>query len=188
MDELVVARHGESEASALGVVGGDSSLTEHGREQARALGARLAEVEVDVCVTSRARRARETAELALAGRDIRLEVLPELGDVDFGTFDGKPLDEYRLWVESHPPAQAAPGGESRVQTLSRFARAFRVLLAWPERRLLVVAHGLTVRALLDERPQPVVAGAAYGTAITLARGEVDSAVERLERWCKSPSW
>jgi broad specificity phosphatase PhoE len=188
MDELAVARHGESEASAAGVVGGDPPLTPAGREQARALGVRLAGSAFDVCLTSAARRATQTAGIALAGRAVPIETLRELGDVRFGEFDGSSLSEYRAWVESHSPSDAPAGGESRVQTLRRFAAAFRAIAARSERRVLVVAHGLTVRALLDERPRPVVAGAAYGDAVSLTRRELEAAVVRLERWCESPAW
>jgi broad specificity phosphatase PhoE len=180
MDELVLARHGESESSARGVVGGDEPLTELGREQARSLGARLAQVPLGLCLTSAAVRARETAELALAGREVPVEVVPELGDIRFGAFEGRPLAEYRDWVAAHAPTEAPPGGESRVETLSRFAAAFRSILARPERVVLVVAHGLTIRAVLDDRPQPVVAGAPYGHSERLTRTSLEQAVRRLE--------
>jgi probable phosphoglycerate mutase len=188
MDEVVLARHGESETSARGIVGGDAPLSAAGRAQARALGERLRDVELDVCLVSAARRAVETAELALAGRAVPLELVPELGEIRFGAFAGRPLEEYREWVASRAPTEAPSGGESRVDTLRRFARAFRDVLARPERRLLVVAHGLTLRALLDERPQPVVAGAPYGAEVTLTRAELEHSVERVERWCESPAW
>jgi 2,3-bisphosphoglycerate-dependent phosphoglycerate mutase len=188
MDEVLLARHGESEASAERVVGGDSALTPTGREQAQALGAEIASFPAGICLTSGALRARETAEIALAGRNVKIEVVRDLGDVQFGDFEGRPLEEYRDWVAAHAPSEAAPGGESRVDTLRRFAHAFRTLLARTEQHVLVVAHGLTIRALLDERPQPVVADAPYGQAVLLMRGELQAAVERVERWCESPSW
>jgi broad specificity phosphatase PhoE len=188
MDDVVIARHGESEASARGIVGGDSPLTDRGREQARELGERLAGQPLDLCLTSPRLRARRTAEIALAGRDLPHEVVPELADIDFGDFEGSSLEEYREWVRSHPPTEPAPGGESRVATLRRYAEAFRGLLAASERHVLVVAHGLTVRALLDERPRPVVANAPYADEFVLTRLELGQAVERLERWCESPSW
>lgn len=42
MDEVVLARHGESETSGQGLVGGDAPRTERGCEQARLLSDRLA--------------------------------------------------------------------------------------------------------------------------------------------------
>ncbi|MHB8469114.1 MAG: histidine phosphatase family protein [Gaiellaceae bacterium] len=188
MDEVLLARHGESEASAARIVGGDSPLTPLGREQARALGERLASFPVDICLTSGAVRARETAAIALAGRDVKVEIVRELGDVRFGEFDGRPLEEYRDWVAAHPPTEGVPQGESRADTLRRFARAFRTVLVRTEQHALVVAHGLTIRALLDDRPRPVVAGAPYGFSVLLTRAELETAVEHVERWCESPSW
>jgi broad specificity phosphatase PhoE len=188
MDEIALARHGESEAAAAGLVGGDTPLTANGVEEARALGRRLGGVPIDVCVTSGARRARETAAVALEGRAVPIAVEDDLGDIRFGIFEGRPLAEYRGWIEAHRPDEAPPGGESRVDTLRRFAAAFRRVLARGERSLLVVAHGLTVRSVVDPRPQPIVAGTPYGGCVELRRPELEDAVDRLERWCDAPTW
>lgn len=188
MDDVVLARHGESETAARGVVGGDEPLTERGRAQAAALGAELAQLPFDVCVTSGARRARETAELTLAGRAVPCEVLPALGDIGFGELDGRSLEEYRAWVARHAPTDSPEDGESRVTTLRRFCTAYRALLGRREPHVLAVAHGLTLAALVDARPRPVVAGVPYGSWIRLSRAELEAAVARLERWCEAPSW
>jgi broad specificity phosphatase PhoE len=188
LNEVVLARHAETETSVRGIVGGDAPLTETGRAQARALGRALAPLRLDVCLTSEARRARETADLALEGRQIPRELLPDLGDMDFGTFAGAPLESYRAWIAAHPPAEAPTGGESRVETLRRFARGFRAVLARPERVVLVVAHGLALRAVLDERPRPEVTGVPYASSIRVSRAELQRAVERLDAWCEAPAW
>jgi broad specificity phosphatase PhoE len=188
MDDVVLARHGESETAAAGVVGGDAPLTAVGQEQARTLGRELAAFPFDLCVTSGALRARETAAIALARRNVPREIDDDLGDIDFGVFGGASLAAYREWVAAHAPDEAPPGGESRVDTLRRFCRAYRSLLARPESHVLVIAHGLTLSALTDERPQPIVAGAPYGSRIRLTRDELAAAVTRVERWCEAPTW
>ena len=188
MDEVVLARHGETATTAEGKVGGDAPLSPAGRAQARALGDTLAAVALDVCLTSPARRARETAQLALTGRQVSCEPLPELRDIDFGAFTGAPLATYRAWIAAHAPTEAPPGGESRVETLRRFARGFRSVLSRPERIVFVVAHGLALRAAVDERPRPEVAGIPYGSSLRLSHEELASAVERLEAWCEAPGW
>jgi broad specificity phosphatase PhoE len=197
MDQVILARHGESEFSVVGTVNGDPSvpcaLTQTGEEQARGLGERLAEVEIELCVTSEFERARQTADIALAGRDVRRLVLPELNDVRFGSFEGKSLADYRAWAaENDPTAEAPGGGESRSETVARYVRAYRRILARPERVILVVAHGLPIRyvlnALEEKDPAPLVEQVAYAEPYTLGRRELTLAVDRLGRWSRAPAW
>ena len=197
MDEVILARHGESELSVVGTVNGDPAvacaLTATGEGQARQLCARLAEVEIDLCVTSEFERAQRTADLALNGRDIPRLVLPELNDVRFGSFEGKSLAEYRAWAAENVPTIEAPGGgESRSGTVARYVRAYRTILDRPERTILVVAHGLPIRyvlnALEETDPAPLVEQVAYAEPYTLRRRQLEIAVERLERWAAAPAW
>jgi broad specificity phosphatase PhoE len=196
VEKVILVRHGESELSATGVVSGDPSeprgLTELGREQARRLGELLAGEPIDLCVTSEFRRVRETADLALAGRDVPRLVLPELNDVRFGEFEGRPFDEYRGWARTHDPKEAPPGGESRAQVAARYVRAFRIVLARPEATILVVAHGLPLRytllALAGLDPTPIVEQVPLAEPYPLRRAELERALQRLERWSKAPAW
>jgi broad specificity phosphatase PhoE len=197
MDEVILARHGESELSVLGIVNGDPSvacaLTETGEHQARRLGERLAGVEIDLCATSEFERARQTADLALAGRDVRRLVLPELNDVRFGGFEGRTLAEYRRWAAANEPTTEGPGGgESRAETVSRYVRAYRMILARPKQTVLVIAHGLPIRyvlnALQGRSPAPLVEQVAYAEPYMLGRLELRLAADLLERWAARPAW
>jgi broad specificity phosphatase PhoE len=197
MDEVILARHGESELSVVGTVNGDPAvacaLTPTGEEQARRLGGQLAGVELDLCVTSEFERARQTADLALAGRDVPRFVLPELNDVRFGRFEGGTLADYREWAGANEPTVEAPdGGESRAATVQRYAAGYQKILARPEQTILVVAHGLPVRyvlnALEEEDPEPLVEQVAYAEPYRLKRHELERAVDRLERWASQPVW
>jgi 2,3-bisphosphoglycerate-dependent phosphoglycerate mutase len=188
MDDVVLARHGESATAARGIVGGDEGLTDRGREEAATLGRELLGLPVDVCLTSPARRAQETAKIALAGRGVPCETLALLDDIRFGVFEGSPLAEYRGWIGEHDPADAPAGGESRVATLRRLCDAYGAVLARPECHVLVVAHGIALSAVSDERPRPVVAGVPYGSWLKLARRDLEDALARLGRWCEAPAW
>jgi broad specificity phosphatase PhoE len=193
----ILARHGESELSVVGRTNGDPrvavALTARGREEARALGSALAEERIDLSVTSEFRRAQETAELALAGRAVPRLVLPELNDIRFGKFEGRPLTEYRAWAHAHDPEEAAPGGgDSRAQTVARYVRAYRTILARPEATILVVAHGLPVRYVLDAAeggvPAAAVAQVPYAAAFRFDAAELTAAVDRLAEWVENPVW
>src|SRR5205807_7042534 len=114
MVEVIVARHGESEYSAVGRVNGDPAvpcpLTDQGRDEARAFGRTLDGVPIDLCVTSEFRRTKETADLALEGRDVVRLVLPDLNDLAAGDFEGEPLGDLRAWLRRHGPLAELPGG------------------------------------------------------------------------------
>ena len=143
MKQALLARHAESEFSVRGLTNGDPevdvALTAQGRAQARHLGEQLAGTEIDLAVTSEFRRARETADLALEGRDVPRLVLPQLNDIRFGEFEGRRLADYRAWARGHGPEDEVPGGESRAESVRRYAAGFREILARAEPTILVVA-------------------------------------------------
>ena len=196
MDRVILARHGESERSVGGLTNGDPSvrvpLTEVGREEARHLGRELAGDPVGLCVTSEFERTRETADLALEGRRVPRLVLPDLNDIRFGEFEGRPLTDYRAWAHSHGPLDVCPGGESRAETVGRYVRAYTTILARPEETILVVAHGLPVRYVLDavagRNPVATIEQIPYAEPFRLSAQELEAAVGRLESWTVNPVW
>lgn len=190
MREIILARHGESTASRAGVVDGDPfaevDLSEEGFEQARRLGEALSGSQIDLCVTSRFLRTRRTADVALAGRAVPRLVLADLDDIRFGTLQGLGLERYRTWFEENGPDAAPPDGESRCETVARFARAFRILLGRPEASVLAVVHGLAVvyalRAAAEEPLDGPVRPPAYATPVQLTVDDLSTAVGGLENW------
>ena len=197
MDGIILARHGESELSVVGRTNGDPgascALTVVGREQARRLGQLLELDDLGLCVVSEFQRARETADLALEGREVPRLVLPDLNDIRFGEFEGRALTEYRAWAHAHGPEETAPGGgDSRAETVRRYIRAYRTILARHEETILVVAHGLPVRYVLDavaaRNPAAAVAQVPYAEPFRLRADELQVAVDRLAAWALSPAW
>jgi 2,3-bisphosphoglycerate-dependent phosphoglycerate mutase len=196
VDRVVLARHGESERSVEGVTNGDPrvacALTATGRAEALRLGVELADDPIDLCVTSEFQRVQETADLALASREVPRLVLADLNDIRFGEFEGRLLTEYRAWAHAHGPEDVVPGGDSRAQTVARYVRAYRTILARPEETVLVVAHGLPVRYVLDalegRNPAAAVAQVPYAEPFRLSPQELEAAVRRLESWVDSPAW
>jgi probable phosphoglycerate mutase len=146
---FILVRHGQSELNAAQRINGDPSvpvaLTEQGRQEAAALAVQLAGIAVDVCIQTRFGRTRQTAEIALAGRDVPMEVEPLFDDIDVGELEGRTIEDYRAWKRAHTRADAFPGGESLDAAALRYVEAFERLLARPEQRILVVSHEIPVR-------------------------------------------
>lgn len=197
MRRAVLARHGESALSVLGRTNGDPSvavgLTEAGRSQAQQLGRELAAEQIDLCVTSEFQRARETADIALQGRDTPRFVLRELNDIRFGEFEGRALTDYRAWAHAHSPTDRAPGrGDSRAETVARYVSAYRTILARREETILVVAHGLPVRYVLEalegRTPAAAVTQVPYAQAFRIDAAALGDAVELLGQWAAAPAW
>jgi probable phosphoglycerate mutase len=196
MEQALLARHAESEFSVRGLTNGDPetevALTGQGREQARRLGEQLAATEIDLCVTSEFPRAQETADLALTGRNVPRIVLPELNDIRFGEFEGRLLADYRAWARAHGPEDEVPGGESRAESVRRYVTAFQSIAARAESTILVVAHSLPIRYVLNAAagglPKPAMQQVPYAEAFPLSVAELAEAVERLETWSLAPAW
>ena len=149
----ILCRHAHSTLNLEHRINGDPTipvpLTEEGRADARRLGEQLANIELDLVVHTRFGRTRETAEIALGGRDVPLEVEPLLDDVKVGELEGDSVENYRAWKRAHTRADAFPGGESLDDAARRYADAFRRLAARPERRILVVCHEIPIRYALN---------------------------------------
>jgi broad specificity phosphatase PhoE len=200
MEELLLARHGESTASVGGLANGDASagvrLPPAGREQARGLGRALAAERIDLCVTTRFVRTVETADIALrhAGRErVPRLVVPELDDITLGDFEGEPIEDFRAWLREHGPSAPVPGGgESRAQVIARYARGFELLQERPDGAILAVIHGLPIAyALAGARGEPLplsLAGnhVAYATAYRLTGAELAAAVRHLRAFAANP--
>jgi probable phosphoglycerate mutase len=146
---FLLARHGESRLNVAGLVNADpaldTGLSSVGEGEARQLGRQLAALEIDLVVTSRFRRAQQTARLALEPRDVPHVVLAELDDVNVGELEGRTIADYRVWKRGRARSEAFPGGESLDDAAERYAAAYRSLVARTERVTLVVCHEIPVR-------------------------------------------
>ena len=153
MKLLVISRHGESTLNIERRVNGDPAvpvtLTDKGRDEAKLLGEQLAHVPLDLCIHTQFSRTRETAEIALRGREVPWLEEPLLGDIKIGELEGKTLDDYRQWKHEHTRHDAFPGGESLDDAARRYAEAYRRVLERPEERILVVTHEIPLRYAIN---------------------------------------
>ena len=103
------------------------------------------------------------AGFVAAGRDLAVEVEPDLVEVRYGDWTGRPLKELAkqpLWtvVQQHPSAAVFPGAEGEGLATTQ-ARAVAAVRAWdaqvteaagPEAVWLACSHGDVIKALLAD--------------------------------------
>ncbi|MFL5960858.1 MAG: histidine phosphatase family protein [Gaiellaceae bacterium] len=150
---FLVARHGQSLFNVDKVVNGDPALdrglSEQGIEEAQRLAGQLAALPLDLVAVSPFPRALQTANIALAGREVPHLVDEELGDIRIGELEGESLDAYRAAPAHHDRKERFPGGESLDEAALRYAGALERLLARDEQVTLVVCHEIPVRYLVN---------------------------------------
>ena len=150
---FLVARHGQSLFNVDKLVNGDATLdrglSEQGIEEAERLAGQLAALPLELVAVSPFPRALQTANIALAGRDVPHLVDEDLGDVRIGALEGLSLDTYRDAPAHSNRKERFPGGESLDEAALRYAAAFEGLLARDETATLVVCHEIPVRYLAN---------------------------------------
>jgi alpha-ribazole phosphatase/probable phosphoglycerate mutase len=154
-------RHGETDWNKeFRYQGGtDIALNENGRSQARKAGLRLSRIVARRVFSSPLIRAYGTAEaITEAGAgDAVAEVMDDLREISFGEWEGLTAleikehypSDYKAWMET-PFSTMPTGGESFESVRLRSARAAEAVkrAVSPGESVLVVAHGVVLRALV----------------------------------------
>jgi probable phosphoglycerate mutase len=187
-EEVWLVRHAETEWSLAKRHTGrtDIPLLDEGRERARELPGRLADLEFDLVLCSPLVRARETCELA--GLSERMELEEGLVEWDYGDYEGQTTVEIRegrpdwdLWRDG------CPAGESPADVQGRVDRVIeRVLEA--NGRVALFAHGHVLRALGARWAElPIDAGGrlALSTAAICVLG-YEREARVIRRWNDAP--
>jgi broad specificity phosphatase PhoE len=142
-------RHGETADNARRVLQfPDAPLSARGREQARVLAQRFANVPVAAVLCSDYRRAEATARCVAETTAAPLCSDPLLRERSFGDLRGTPYDE--LEVDPFAPDYAPPGGETWQLFHERVDAAWlriRQAAADAAGPLVVVTHGLVCLSL-----------------------------------------
>lgn len=155
MTTILLARHGESDWNRSKRWQGfaDRPLTDLGRRQAFELAARLDQTELNAVYSSDLQRARETAEIVARTKGLTVETVTDLREVDVGSWSGLTRaeaearfpEEYRRWLQG---GEGWKDGETYDELGKRVIRAIqRIAQAHDGQRVLVVAHGGTIRAI-----------------------------------------
>jgi broad specificity phosphatase PhoE len=156
---VLLVRHGDTVASKDGRFTGstDIPLSKDGRIHASELAVRLARYPLDAIYASSMQRAQETAGFTARVHGMQVIPVPELREMNHGTWDGKTRDEI---IAQYGPAQVQEYdrdpyhfrpevGESGEDVLKRAAPALsQIVKKHDGKTILVVAHKTTNRLLI----------------------------------------
>ena len=158
VNNLYLARHGQTEFNVQGRIGGDPPLTAKGRAQAQLLGKHMQSVPIDWVFTSTRMRSHETAAPVLETHPhARTVALREFDEIWAGDCENMLYSEIR---EKMPEVTAGrnankysymyPNGESYAILQERVRRGLRrALFMAGESPLLIVGHQAINRVLIS---------------------------------------
>ena len=158
--DIYIARHGETEFNRQGKMQGrgiDKPLNRTGRLQARAISDALKDESLDYIFSSSLMRSIETAEIIAWTLRMKYRSYPELDEMNFGKFEGKPSNEidkdlnevHQTWKNGNT-GYAIEGGESPEMVLERvLSRTNNILEEHAGSTILFVLHGRLIRILLS---------------------------------------
>lgn len=151
MPSLLLIRHGETALNAARIVQPpDTPLSPRGLAQARALAARLVDIELASILSSDLPRARQTADAIAATRGAAIATSALLHERNFGELRGQPYDT--LGFDPQDWTGKPANGESQAEFEVRAQAAWRVVVEHAAQiggTIAVVTHGLVIRAWLE---------------------------------------
>lgn len=158
MTVLYLTRHGETEWNIAGRIQGhkDSALTSLGERQAKWLGKKMNEVEIDIIISSSSGRAIQTAEIIRGDRNIKIIPNDKLREINIGVWEGKyhteiainyPEEHRNFW--NHPHLYKPLGGETFLQLLTRISLEIEEIISKYEgKNILIVTHAVVLKGLM----------------------------------------
>lgn len=156
---IYLTRHGQTEWNIEKRLQGrgNSPLTKDGIDRAKELRDRIKEIELDVIYTSPIERALHTANIIKGERQLEVITEDRLMEMCFGDYEGRKTDEvmkenpeWNIDLIMHGDVSlSAPNGENLENVRSRVKDAMDSIIEVNRgKNVLIVAHGITLKALM----------------------------------------
>ncbi len=158
MTTVFLVRHGEAEGNLYRRIHGhyNSTITENGLLQLKALQKRFASIHLDAAYSSDLYRARKTAEAVCAPKHLTVQLDPRLREVSMGDWEDRPWAEVartdreqsRNFSKRHLEWKVN-GSEGYQKAADRFAQAILEHAAEHDGQTIAIfAHGSVIRTFL----------------------------------------
>ncbi len=158
MANIYIIRHCETKANAEKRLQGhiDIDINELGAKQLQALTERFKSIDIDVVFTSPLLRAKKTAEAVAKNKNIPINALDSLIELNCGDYEGMPYAEigkkipdfFDIWF-NHPWDFAPENGEKMTDAYERIWQAVTdIYKSHKDQNVAIVTHGGIIRCLL----------------------------------------
>jgi len=136
----------------------DAGLSPEGRDHADAIASRLEGEKLHAVYSSPQRRAVQTATPIAVSHELRISLVDDLRELDFGEFEGRSYEEieeayprlYEKWM-ADPTGLRFPGGEDFDQMRRRVTACIdRLIEIHADATIALVSHGGVNRIALAE--------------------------------------
>lgn len=155
--KLYITRHGTTIWNIEQKLQGwqDSNLSEEGVHRAVMLGNRLSDVDFDLIYSSPQNRALETAKLIRGKKNTSIITHKSLRELGFGSWEGMEIpfiekeypEEYYTYI-NNPENYIPIDGESFEDLFDRVQKFLHEIVKLDAENILVVTHGVTIKAML----------------------------------------
>lgn len=158
MKTIFLIRHGQTKENSLGIVQGsgvNSDLNDTGRQQAQDFYNKYKNENFEIVLTSTLKRTHQTAD-GFIKAGISWEQFAEIREISWGVQEGQVPTEASIatykavvtqWGQGNMDARLDEG-ESAAELEARCRIFIEILKKRPEQKILIVAHGRTMRCLL----------------------------------------
>ena len=156
MTKIIVFRHGQTNPNVKLLCQGaiiNEPLNEVGVAQAEELRDKLAQMDIDLIVSSPLKRAFQTASIVAEVNGLAIEILDELMEASMGILEGETMEYYRkqypdIWDARHDFNHSnywnakVSGMESRREIQERAGKALKIIKErYPDKVIGVATHG-----------------------------------------------
>lgn len=150
MQKLYIVRHGKTDWNTVGLLQGriDISLNKEGREELKRLSNIIDLNNIDLCLCSPLKRAKETAKIII-GTKKQIIYDDLLLERNFGIFEGQKINMELISKEwDYKLNYKGSNIESITECLNR-AKTFldKISKEYPKKNLLIISHGSFIKAL-----------------------------------------
>lgn len=150
MNKLYIIRHGKTDWNNIGLLQGntDIGINEEGFLQAKALSNNINLKQIDICLCSPLKRARETADI-IVGDKINIVYDDLLVERSFGDYEGKKIDYALIASQWDYKLNDSSNNVESIQKCLLRANKFlnKIKEKYPNKSILIISHGGFIKAL-----------------------------------------